>query len=277
MMQKYKYCFKNCKETECFFVRNDFLSIFVGVMGILYIVPTPVGNMEDMTQRAIRVLKEADLILAEDTRTTGLLLKHFDIHNHLLSHHKYNEHAATASLIERLKGGQTIALVSDAGTPGVSDPGFFLAREAAREGITVQCLPGATACIPALVSSGLPCDRFCFEGFLPQKKGRATHLASLADEVRTMVFYESPYRLLKTLQQFAEVFGEDRQVSCCREISKIHEESVRGTLAEVIAHFEETEPRGEFVIVLAGKDPKQLKEEMKEKRREERKKNNNQK
>lgn len=277
MMQKYKYCFKNCKETECFFVRNDFLSIFVGVMGILYIVPTPVGNMEDMTQRAIRVLKEADLILAEDTRTTGLLLKHFDIHNHLLSHHKYNEHAATASVIERLKGGQTIALVSDAGTPGVSDPGFFLAREAAREGITVQCLPGATACIPALVSSGLPCDRFCFEGFLPQKKGRATHLASLADEVRTMVFYESPYRLLKTLQQFAEVFGEDRQVSCCREISKIHEESVRGTLAEVIAHFEETEPRGEFVIVLAGKDPKQLKEEMKEKRREERKKNNNQK
>lgn len=223
-------------------------------MGTLYIVPTPVGNLEDMTLRAIRVLKEADLILAEDTRTTGLLLNHFDIHNRLLSHHKYNEHTATASVIERLKGGQTIALVSDAGTPGVSDPGFFLAREAAREGITVQCLPGATACIPAIVSSGLPCDRFCFEGFLPQKKGRATHLATLAGETRTMIFYESPYRLVKTLQQFAEVFGKDRQVSVCREISKIHEESVRGTLKEVAAHFEETAPRGEIVIVVAGAD-----------------------
>ena len=223
-------------------------------MGTLYIVPTPVGNLEDMTLRAIRVLKEADLILAEDTRTTGLLLNHFDIHNRLLSHHKYNEHTATASVIERLKGGQTIALVSDAGTPGVSDPGFFLAREAAREGITVQCLPGATACIPAIVSSGLPCDRFCFEGFLPQKKGRATHLATLAGETRTMIFYESPYRLVKTLQQFAEVFGKDRQVSVCREISKIHEESVRGTLEEVAAHFEETAPRGEIVIVVAGAD-----------------------
>lgn len=223
-------------------------------MGTLYIVPTPVGNLEDMTLRAIRVLKEADLILAEDTRTTGLLLNHFDIHNRLLSHHKYNEHTATASVIERLKGGQTIALVSDAGTPGVSDPGFFLAREAAREGITVQCLPGATACIPAIVSSGLPCDRFCFEGFLPQKKGRATHLATLAGETRTMIFYESPYRLVKTLQQFGEVFGKDRQVSVCREISKIHEESVRGTLEEVTAHFEETAPRGEIVIVVAGAD-----------------------
>lgn len=255
-------------------MRNDFLSIFVGVMGILYIVPTPVGNMEDMTQRAIRVLKEADLILAEDTRTTGLLLKHFDIHNHLLSHHKYNEHAATASVIERLKGGQTIALVSDAGTPGVSDPGFFLAREAAREGITVQCLPGATACIPALVSSGLPCDRFCFEGFLPQKKGRATHLASLADEVRTMVFYESPYRLLKTLQQFAEVFGSDRQACVCREISKMFEESVRGTLQELIAHFEAEAPRGEIVVVVGGASRQEQKEKAREERRAARKNKN---
>ena len=246
-------------------------------MGILYIVPTPVGNMEDMTMRAIRVLKEADLVLAEDTRTSSVLLKHFDIKNRLMAHHKFNEHGTSASVVERLKAGETIALISDAGTPGISDPGFYLAREAAKAGITVQTLPGPTACIPAIVSSGLPCDRFCFEGFIPQKKGRQTYLESLQNETRTMIFYESPYRVVKTLQQFAEVFGEDRQVSCCREISKIHEESVRGTLAEVIAHFEETEPRGEFVIVLAGKDPKQLKEEMKEKRREERKKNNNQK
>ena len=236
-------------------------------MGILYIVPTPVGNMEDMTLRAIRVLKEADLILAEDTRTTGLLLKHFDIHNHLLSHHKYNEHAATAGVIERLKGGQTIALVSDAGTPGVSDPGFFLAREAAREGITVQCLPGATACIPALVSSGLPSDRFCFEGFLPQKKGRATHLASLRDEVRTMVFYESPRRLVKSLQQWAEVFGAERQACVCREISKVHEESVRGTLQELVAHFETEAPRGEIVVVVAGASRRDQKEKAREERR----------
>ena len=223
-------------------------------MGILYIVPTPVGNMEDMTMRAIRVLKEADLILAEDTRTSSVLLKHFDIKNRLMAHHKFNEHGTSASVVERLKAGETIALISDAGTPGISDPGFYLAREAAKAGITVQTLPGPT-------------------GFIPQKKGRQTYLESLQNETRTMIFYESPYRVVKTLQQFAEVFGEDRQVSCCREISKIHEESVRGTLAEVIAHFEEVEPRGEFVIVLAGKDPKQLKEEMKEKRREERKMN----
>ena len=222
-------------------------------MGILYIVPTPVGNMEDMTLRAIRILKEADLVLAEDTRTSGVLLKHFDIQNHLLSHHKFNEHGTAAGIVERLKAGQTIALISDAGTPGISDPGFFLAREAIAAGIEVQTLPGATACIPALVSSGLPCDRFCFEGFLPQKKGRLTHLESLKDEQRTMVFYESPYRLLKTLQQFAEIYGPDRQVSVCREISKLHEESVRGTLAEVISHFTVTEPKGEIVIVLAGK------------------------
>lgn len=222
-------------------------------MGILYIVPTPVGNLEDMTLRAIRVLKEADLVLAEDTRTSGILLKHFDIHNHLISHHKYNEHGTSAGIVERLKAGQNIALISDAGTPGVSDPGFFLAREAIKEGITVQTLPGATACIPALVSSGLPCDRFCFEGFLPQKKGRQTFLSELAEETRTMVFYESPYRLLKTLQQFSEIFGENRRVSVAREISKVHEEHVRGTLAEVIAHFQQTEPKGEIVIVLEGK------------------------
>lgn len=223
-------------------------------MGTLYLVPTPVGNMEDMTFRAIRMLKEADLILCEDTRTSGILLKHFEIKNRLMAHHKFNEHGTTAGLVNRLKAGETIACISDAGTPGISDPGFFLAREAAACGITVETLPGATAFVPALVSSGLPCDRFTFEGFLPQKKGRKTMLESLADEPRTMIFYESPYRVVKTLEQFAEVFGEERRVSCCREISKLHEESVRGTLAEAIAHFKETEPRGEFVIVVAGKE-----------------------
>jgi 16S rRNA (cytidine1402-2'-O)-methyltransferase len=223
------------------------------IMGILYIVPTPVGNMEDMTLRAIRILKEADLVLAEDTRTSGMLFKHLDIKNRLMSHHKFNEHGTSAYIVDRLGAGQTIALVSDAGTPGISDPGFFLVREAVRAGITVITLPGPTACIPAIVSSGLPCDRFCFEGFLPQKKGRKTRLESLRDEPRTMVFYESPYRLLKTLTQFAEVFGSDRQVSVSREISKIHEEHVRGTLEDVIAHFSTTAPRGEIVIVLAGK------------------------
>ena len=256
MVQKYKYVLKNAKKLSAFLQVMIFLAIFVAVMGTLYIVPTPVGNLEDITLRATRVLKEADLILAEDTRTTGLLLNHFDIHNRLLSHHKFNEHTATAGVIERLKSGETIALVSDAGTPGVSDPGFFLAREAAREGITVQCLPGATACIPAIVSSGLPCDRFCFEGFLPQKKGRATHLATLVDEQRTMIFYESPYRVVKLLEQMKDVFGPDRRVSCCREISKVHEESVRGTISEVITHFQATPPRGEFVVVVAGLENK---------------------
>ena len=223
-------------------------------MGILYLVPTPVGNMEDMTLRAIRILKEADLVLCEDTRTSGILLKHFEIKNHLMSHHKFNEHSTSAGIVDRLKAGETVALISDAGTPGISDPGFFLAREAAACGVTVQTLPGATAFVPALVSSGLPCDRFCFEGFLPQKKGRKTHLESLAEETRTMIFYESPYRVVKTLEQFAEVFGAERQASCCREISKVYEESVRGTLAELTAHFKEAEPRGEFVIVVAGKE-----------------------
>ncbi len=221
---------------------------------MLYIVPTPVGNLEDITLRALRILREADLVLAEDTRTTGNLLRHFDIQSRLLSYHKFNEHQQVSALVERLLGGETMALVSDAGTPGISDPGFFLVREAVRAGVEVQCLPGATAFVPALVSSGLPCDRFAFEGFLPQKKGRQTKLESLKGEERTMIFYESPYRLLKTLQQFAEVYGPDRQVSVCREISKIHEESVRGSLEEVIAHFKEKEPKGEIVIILAGLD-----------------------
>ncbi len=221
--------------------------------GTLYIVPTPVGNMEDITLRALRVLREADLVLAEDTRTTSVLFSHYDIHVPLASHHKFNEHGTAEKIKETILAGKNVALVSDAGTPGISDPGFLLARTCAAEGIEVVTLPGATACIPALVSSGLPCDRFCFEGFLPQKKGRQTKIQSLADEERTMVFYESPYRVLKTLQQFAEVMGPDRQVSVCREISKVHEESVRGTLQEVIVHFTEHEPRGEFVIVLAGK------------------------
>ena len=223
-------------------------------MGKLYVVPTPVGNMEDMTFRAIRILKEADLILAEDTRTSGILLKHYEIKNAMQSHHKFNEHQTVESIVNRIKGGQTVALISDAGTPGISDPGFLVVRECVRNGIEVQCLPGATAFVPALVSSGLPDERFCFEGFLPQKKGRMTRLNALKEETRTMIFYESPYRLLKTLTQFAEIFGADRPVSVCREISKIHEESVRGTLQEVIAHFTETEPRGEIVIILGGKD-----------------------
>ena len=221
---------------------------------MLYIVPTPVGNMEDMTLRAIRILREADVVLAEDTRTSGILLKHFDIRNRLLSHHKFNEHSTSAAVVERLLAGQTVALISDAGTPGISDPGFFLVREAVRAGIEVQTLPGATAFVPALVSSGLPCDRFVFEGFLPQKKGRQTRIEVLADEPRTMVFYESPFRLLKTLQQLAEAFGADRQASVCREISKIHEESVRGTLQELAAHFTATPPKGEIVLVVAGKE-----------------------
>lgn len=225
-------------------------------MGRLYIVPTPVGNMEDMTMRAVRVLKEADLVLAEDTRTSGNLFKHFEVKNHLASHHKFNEHGTTAGIVERLRAGATIALVSDAGTPGISDPGFFLVREAVAAGQDVQCLPGATAFVPALVCSGLPCDRFCFEGFLPQKKGRATRLEQLREETRTMVFYESPYRVLKTLTQLAEYLGADRKCSVCREISKIHEESIRGTLAEAAAHFEQNEPRGEFVIVVAGCETK---------------------
>lgn len=225
-------------------------------MGTLYIVPTPVGNMEDMTLRAIRVLKEADVVLAEDTRTSGILLKHFGIDSRMMSHHKFNEHASAASVVEMLKAGTVIALISDAGTPGISDPGFLVAREAAAAGISVQCLPGATALIPAVVNSCLPCDRFCFEGFLPQKKGRQTRIDSLRDETRTMVFYESPYRVVRTLRELSEAFGGDRRVSVCREISKIHEQTLRLTLDEALRYFTETEPRGEFVLVVAGADSK---------------------
>ena len=223
-------------------------------MGTLYLVPTPVGNLEDITFRALRVLKEADLILAEDTRTSGVLLKHFEIRNAMLSYHKFNEHQTVERVVERLRAGETVAVISDAGTPGISDPGFLVAREAIRGGIEVVALPGATAFVPALVSSGLPCDRFCFEGFLPQKKGRQSRLEALREETRTMVFYESPHRVVKALQQFIEVFGPERPVSVCREISKVHEESVRGTLQEALLHFQEHEPRGEFVIIVGGKD-----------------------
>lgn len=219
---------------------------------MLYVVPTPVGNMEDMTFRAVRVLKEADLILAEDTRTSSVLLQHYDIHGELLSHHKFNEHETVQQVVRRIEGGLMVALISDAGTPGISDPGFLLVRECVKHGVEVQTLPGATAFVPALVSSGLPCDKFCFEGFLPQKKGRKSRLEALKEETRSMVFYESPRRLLKTLQQLAEVFGVERQVSVAREISKLHEEHVRGSLQEVVAHFEKKEPLGEIVIILAG-------------------------
>lgn len=223
--------------------------------GILYIVPTPVGNLNDMTFRAVQVLQDADLILAEDTRTSSVLLHHYDIHGKLQSHHKFNEHQTAEIIKERILGGLNVALISDAGTPGISDPGFLLARTCAAEGIEVQTLPGATACIPAIVSSGLPCDRFCFEGFLPVKKGRQTLLRTLAEEPRTMIFYESPYRLVKTLDQFIEHFGPERECSVAREISKIHEEHRRGTLAEVSAWYKEHEPKGEIVIVVAGAPP----------------------
>ena len=220
--------------------------------GKLYIVPTPVGNLSDMTFRAVEILKGADLILAEDTRTSSVLLKHYDIHVPLQSHHKFNEHQTAGLIKEKILAGANVALISDAGTPGISDPGFLLARTCAAEGITVETLPGATACIPALVSSGLPCDRFCFEGFLPQKKGRQTLLKQLAEETRTMVFYESPFRLVKTLEQFIQYFGAGRECSVAREISKIHEEHVRGTLDEVAGWFRTHEPKGEIVIVVAG-------------------------
>lgn len=218
----------------------------------LYVVPTPIGNLDDMTFRAIKVLKEVDFILAEDTRTSSVLLKHFGIDNKLWAHHKFNEHQSVASVVEHLKAGQTGAVISDAGTPGLSDPGFLVARECIKNGIEVECLPGATAAIPALVNSGLPMDRFCFEGFLPQKKGRNTRLTALQQESRTMIFYESPYRVLKTLKQFAEFFGEDRLASASREISKLHNQTVNGTLTELIEYFTKTEPRGEFVLVVAG-------------------------
>ncbi len=225
-------------------------------MGKLYIVPTPIGNLEDMTFRAIRVLKEAHLILAEDTRTSGKLLKHFDIGTHMHSHHMHNEHKTVESLIARLRSGETIALISDAGTPAISDPGFLLTRACVEHGIEVDCLPGATAFVPALVNSGLPNDRFVFEGFLPEKKGRQTRFLSLADETRTMIFYVSPHKLVRTLGEFVQYFGSDRPVSVSRELSKLHEQTVRGTAEHVLRHFEKTAPKGEIVVVVGGKPDK---------------------
>lgn len=225
----------------------------------LYLVPTPVGNLEDMTFRAIRVLKEVDLILAEDTRTTGFLLKHFEIQNRMQSHHKFNEHQTVDLIVSRIKAGESIALVSDAGTPGISDPGFLLVREAVSQGVEVECLPGATAFVPALVNSGLPMERFCFEGFLPQKKGRKTKMEELALETRTMIIYESPFRVVKTLTHLAEYLGEERKASVSREISKLHEQTVRGTLQELISYFSVNEPRGEFVMIIGGKEDKKEK------------------
>lgn len=219
---------------------------------MLYIVPTPVGNLDDMTIRAVETLKNADLILAEDTRTSSVLLKHFDIHTPMQSHHKWNEHATIKHLTERLEGGEDIALISDAGTPGISDPGFMLVRECRRAGVEVTVLPGATAFVPALVGSGLPCDRFVFEGFLPLKKGRATRLAQLADEPRTVIIYESPLRLPRTLRQLAEAFGEEREACVAREISKLHETYHCGTLKELSEHFAANTPKGEIVIIVRG-------------------------
>lgn len=221
-------------------------------MSKLYIVPTPIGNLEDMTFRAIKVLKEADLILAEDTRTSAKLLKHFDIGTHMHSHHMHNEHKTVEGIIQRIQGGEVIALISDAGTPAISDPGFLLTRACVENNIPVECLPGATAFVPALVNSGLPNDKFVFEGFLPDKKGRQTRFLALAEETRTMIFYVSPHKLVKTLAEFIQYFGESRPVSVSRELSKLHEETVRGTATEVLAHFEKKEPRGEIVVVVGG-------------------------
>ncbi len=226
--------------------------------GKLYVVPTPIGNLEDITFRAIKVLKDCDFILAEDTRTSGFLLKHYEIETKMYSHHKFNEHKSSDHIVERIRAGAQVALISDAGTPAISDPGFLIVHNCIEAGIDVECLPGATAAIPALVVSGLPNDRFCFEGFLPQKKGRQTRLKELADENRTMVFYESPYRVLKTLTQFAEYFGEERTASASREISKMYEETIRGTLTELIIYFTQNEPRGEFVLVVNGNEIKKM-------------------
>lgn len=223
-------------------------------MSKLYIVPTPIGNLEDITLRAIRVLKESEIILCEDTRTSGFLLKHLEVKAPLWSHHKFNEHRTVEQIAERVAAGQTISIISDAGTPGISDPGFLLIRTCIEKGIEVECLPGATAFIPALVASGLPCDRFIFEGFLPQKKGRNKRLEALKDEERTIVFYESPFRLVKLLQQLAEIFGAERKACVSRELTKIHEENARGTLAELIAHFESKTVKGEIVVVVEGKE-----------------------
>ena len=222
-------------------------------MSKLYIVPTPIGNLDDITLRAIKVLKEVSIILAEDTRTSGKLLKHFEINTPMQSHHMHNEHKTVDQLIEKLKSGMTIAVISDAGTPAISDPGFLLVRACVENNIEVECLPGATAFVPALVNSGLPNDKFVFEGFLPVKKGRQTRLLLLAEETRTMIFYESPHKLVKTLVHFCEYFGEDRPVSVSRELTKLYEETVRGTAKEVLEHYTNKPPKGEIVIVVGGK------------------------
>ena len=233
-------------------------------MGKLFIVPTPIGNLEDITLRALRILKEVDLILAEDTRTSSVLLKHYNIVTRLSSHHKFNEHRTVEHIAEQILAGNNIALISDAGTPSISDPGFLLTRTCLSMGIDVECLPGATAFVPALVNSGFATDRFCFEGFLPQKKGRQKKLKELTEETRTMIFYESPYRLVKALEQFLEYFGPERKVSVSRELSKLFEENFRGTVAEVLAHFQSKTIKGEIVIVLEGKPNPKLSEEQEE-------------
>ena len=219
----------------------------------LYLVPTPIGNLEDMTFRAVRVLKEVDLILAEDTRTSGKLLKHFEISTHMHSHHMHNEHKTVANIVQRIKNGDSVALISDAGTPAISDPGFLLTRACLENGVEIECLPGATAFVPALVNSGLPNDKFVFEGFLPVKKGRQTRFLFLAEETRTMIFYESPHKLVKTLTNFVEYFGADRLISVSRELTKLYEETIRGTVAEVLEHFTKKDPKGEFVVIVGGK------------------------
>ena len=228
----------------------------------LYIIPTPIGNLEDMTYRAVRLLGEVDMVLAEDTRTSQVLLKHYGIERKLYAHHKFNEHASAEEVARQIEAGRSVALISDAGTPGISDPGFLLVRTCLEHDIEVETLPGATAFVPALVQSGFPCDKFCFEGFLPQKKGRKKRLAALAEEPRTMIFYESPFRVLKALGEFGEVFGMERRVSVSRELSKKFEQTVRGTIAEVMAHFEAHPPKGEFVMVVEGANGKDSKDEV---------------
>ncbi|MCC8088523.1 MAG: 16S rRNA (cytidine(1402)-2'-O)-methyltransferase [Rikenellaceae bacterium] len=230
-------------------------------MGKLFVIPTPIGNLEDITYRAVRILKEVDMILAEDTRTSGILFKHYGIDKKVISHHKFNEHKTVENITGWVKEGKNIALVSDAGTPGISDPGFLLVRTCIENGVEVETLPGATAMIPALVNSGLPSDRFCFEGFLPVKKGRQKKLTSLKDEERTIVFYESPYRVVKTLKDIEEYLGSDRIVSVSRELSKLFEENLRGSVKEMIEHFTQKEPKGEFVIIVSGKNKNQEKTE----------------
>ncbi|MFD2517303.1 16S rRNA (cytidine(1402)-2'-O)-methyltransferase [Salinimicrobium flavum] len=222
-------------------------------MSKLFLVPTPIGNLEDITLRALRVLKEVDLILAEDTRTSGKLLKHYDINTPMQSHHMHNEHKTVENVVRQIQNGKTVALISDAGTPAISDPGFLLTRACVEAGIEVDCLPGATAFVPALVNSGLPNDKFVFEGFLPVKKGRQTRLQVLAEETRTIILYESPHKLLKTLSQFVEYFGAERPVSVSREITKLHEETIRGTAEEVLKHYEQKPPKGEIVVIVGGR------------------------